>query len=287
MIVKTPHEPPLHLRMISANTNTLIDELLDRRREYHAYFERNATTGDRPFGDVDYVLVWHLIARLGIKSLQVDDAGVMELFRAAQPVEGSTTLQISLAAEYDRAAPAGALLLFNAHVRPADDWLADSTSENSLALCYGLTGTLDGSLAQSLQAVLHGGADVVFLPLFATAPPLWRAACLLIAARSRLVQLNGIATELTSTFSGDDLDALHLAEENLRLRATIGRLSTADTNHGELVHLKSTIATLEAQVVALRRTALAQEESIAALLMPAGGQRSPVGNNGHSHGTAR
>jgi hypothetical protein len=273
--------------MISANTSTSIDELMDRRREYHAHVNRNAPAGDPPFGDVDYVLAWYLLARLGIRSLQVDDARVMELFQAARSVAGLTTLQVSLAAEYSGPAPAGSLLLFSPRNRPADDWLAGAASEDSLALCYGLTGTLDASLAQSLQAVTRGGDDVMFLPLFATAPPLWRATCLLIAPRGRLAQLDGIVKELTNTFSGDDLDALQLAEENLRLRATIGRLSTADTSHGELVHLKATIVTLEAQVAALRRTAVAQEESIAALLLPPGEQRSPTANNGHPYGASR
>jgi hypothetical protein len=262
--------------MTQSQMPSLIDELLGRRREYFAHVELTRTTGHPaacgvlPLNETDYTLIWYLLTRLRIGALHVDNGAIAGLFRAAAPPAGMrpVTVLILGGGVLEIAAPLragfGSLVLFGPANRSAAESIAAAVAKDSLALCYGVTGTIDTPFAETLLAVSRGCGEQVFVPLSSLAPPLWRATSILIARGSRRTFLTEVVRQLTETFCGEDLDALRLAEENLALRSS----------HGALDEMKAHIATLETQVASLRRAALAQEETIAELSHSQTGSRT-------------
>jgi len=265
--------------MIPTEIPQLIDELLARRREYHLHRERDAAAVGVRLADADYALIWCLLSRLGIRSLHVDAPVVAALFRDAAPAEGMAELSVSLPTDRAvsipgvQAKPFDRLYLFCPTNQPDPAWLENAAAESALALCYGLTGVLDRALVKTLQAIAGPADDAILVPLFATAPALWHSSSLLIARRSRQATLTELVGQITAVFDSEDLDTLGLAEENLGLRAKVAHLSSPQTEQGELEQLRVALA-------ALRRTALAQEETIAMLRQAAAANGAHFANEG-------
>ncbi len=255
--------------MVPDNNISLINDLLARRREYFGHFDTVAAGAER-FSDVDYVFTWYALSRLRIGSLVVDSVSVASMFSAAAPAAG--LLQPNVATIGDsgrlpRSAEASSIdVLYS--ICPgvsASQWPKSVTDENSIALVYGLRGACDASLVDSLQTLLGRGRAAVALPLFSTAPGLWRAASLLIVPARHQPAVQEVLDTFTALFQGADLDPLRLAEENCLLRARVTELTERGSAEAEREQLQATIADLEIQVAQLRRGVKKQEEMIAVL----------------------
>ena len=157
----------------------------------------------------------------------------------------------------------------------------------AIVLCYGLSNAIGIELTEMIGILSSAADQPVFVPLFGTAPGLWRAASMLIGRRSQRAKFVEVVQNFTAAFLGDDLDPLRLAEENLLLRAQVQRLSVPGTNEAEVQRLKSVVGTLETLVASLRRGSMQQEKTIAALKKNRVEMIAPTGNNGHASATGR
>jgi hypothetical protein len=251
----------------------LMDELLHHRRHYFARtLPRDA---NRSFNDVDYAIARYLLTRLNVRSVKMDDTSLGQqlfhdlefdseshLFRVREPGDEEGDLPSGEAAGFS------ALNLFCPVSRPDAAWLSEAAASTSLCMCYGVRGPLDGEFWDFLGQLAPGPEEPLMVPLFGLAPGLWRCASFLVVRRSRRAVLMDAIRHLVAAFSCDDLDALKLAEENLKLRETIQGFSAPGTSQAEIDKLKSAILVLEREIVALRRAALQQEKDIAAKSHP-------------------
>jgi hypothetical protein len=264
--------------MMQSETPSLVDELLSRRRHYLRHCRECASAGPPPLGETDYVLAWYFLQRLRIATVHVDDADLARLFPGSAPAPNMSPARVAV--RDDNASPSfsagtafDSLYFLNAARKPSAAWLAGAAGEGSLVCCYGIRGFMDGSFGETLRALAAGREDAVLVPLWSIAPPLWRAAAMLIAWGTRRALLDEVVRQLSDTFCGDDLDTLRLAEENLALRS----------DHGALDEMKSLVGRLEVQVASLRRTALAQEETIAELERSGGPNQPQANQDGRLH----
>jgi hypothetical protein len=261
--------------MIESEAIAQVNEILGRRREYYAWFEDTGLAADVAFTDVDYTFAWYLITRLGITSICADVEQTGAMFR-------NDALKVSVTG--DGSAPAadsvGPLYLCSPSNHPSASWLESAKNTGAIVLCYGLSATLGIELAEMIALLSASEDQPIFVPLFGSAPGLWRAASMLVGHRTQRAKFVEIAQNFTAAFLGDDLDPLRLAEENLTLRSKIQRLTTPGSNEAEIARLRSEVAALETLVASLRRGAMQQEKTIAAL-KKSRGEPVPTSANGH------
>jgi hypothetical protein len=266
--------------MIESESIQQVNEILGRRREYYAWFGDNSLSTDVGFTDVDYTFAWYLITRLGITSVSADVEKTAAMFRCE-------TLKVSVAGDGSSADAGGSLYLCSPSNQPSGSWLQGAQQAGAMVLCYGLSTPLGVEWAEMIKLLSESADAPVFVPLFGAAPGLWRAASMLVGHRSQRAKFVEVTQNFTAAFLGDDLDPLRLAEENLTLRAKIQKLSTPGSNEAEVARLKSVVGTLETLVASLRRGAMQQEKTIAALKKSRGEPVPPANTNGHVTASGR
>jgi hypothetical protein len=241
---------------------TTMGQILQWRREFSAQNREKSL-----FTDVDYIVCNVLVSLLKIKRLRIDNAAIVALFRDNKleseleitgPGEPTAEVRDQAIDEFSE------LFILSAACGLDSKLLEGIDARGSLAICYGISGQIGNEFIHTLNCLLASGEEGVLLPLFGIAPGLWRATSLLVFRRSRWALVIEALRELTAAFSCDDLDALRLLEENMQLRTQVQKLIVPGTAAAEIQTLKSTIASLQSEILSLRRVALYQEQTIAA-----------------------
>jgi len=236
----------------------LMDELLRHRRHFYANIAKSHAAG--PFTDIDFVIARFLQSRLNIPSVHVDDPSIFALF---QKPEEPSDVGVSSSTTGPAISPFTALQLVCPCAQAGERKLPAMTAPTHLTMIYGWQGPLG---ADSLRLILDPAVispDQAVLPLFGMAPGLWRAASLLIFPNIHRPVVMDAIRQLLATFSSDDLDCLQLAERNLELREALDHISDTGAHQVELKNLRALVTTMEAEIVALRRTAVQQERNLA------------------------